>query len=159
MDATEKTDGAARKSADWGYGSFVDEETSEIWSWCEAVIDFSKVNRDAADFKDYSITLNTYIYKTDDTWINPTLAMDASYTLAEPDYEDIFTSEAEEFEYYEEEVMNESRDFDLSDFDPNATGTAFQKFSGGFVFYPNFLTSAFRFKWVLEMPSETYLDL
>jgi len=77
----------------------------------------------------------------------------------EPDYADIFTSEAEEFEYYEEEVMNESRDFDLSAFDASITGTAFQKFSGGFVFYPNFLTSAFRFKWVLEMPADAYLGL
>lgn len=55
--------------------------------------------------------------------------------------------------------MDESRDFDISDFDPEATGTAFQKFSGGFVLYPTFLTSAFRFKWVLEMPEEAYLGL
>lgn len=54
--------------------------------------------------------------------------------------------------------MKESRDFDLSDFDPTATGTAFQVFSSGFVFYPNFKTSAFQFKWVLEMPEQAFLD-
>lgn len=77
MDATEVAyaDGAARKSSPYAYGSYKDEELNEIYSWCEAVFDFSKLERDTADFREYSVILSTFIYKSSsDEWIDPSIS-------------------------------------------------------------------------------------
>lgn len=122
-------------------------------------MDFYKQDNDPAFWSTYTNTMRTFVYSSSDsTWTDVAMSEVAEFTLEEPDYAKIFTSEAEQDAQFEEEIMNESRDFDLSEFDPTATGTAFQVFSGGFVFYPNFKTSAFQFKWVLEMPEDAFLD-
>jgi hypothetical protein len=124
---------------------------------CRASLDLPKINRDAATFTNYTVTMGSRVYETEDATDFVTLTEETfDYELSPPDY--FFGDEAEFDEApYEDELFNEYRDFQMSDFDSSATGTGFQMFAGGFSVIPNFSTALWKFKFDLDMPGQ-YFD-
>lgn len=91
------TEDRFRRTGDWAYWQWNDDYSQTTEFGCEAVLDFYKQDNNAAFWSTYTVNMKLFVYSTSDaTWTDVNMSEVATFDLVEPDYQEIFTSEAEQ---------------------------------------------------------------